>query len=482
MSDFRDGAFIVSPEQRRHITLLHGLAPHEQGTADAESLHSHLLNIAFEHRWSPRHLVHRVLCGDPRSHELLTPERNWLRLLKGGTPRQMKWGLNWNDDEGRDLLGSTTIALRWANALTWATGIEGLDAYTFRSLSFSAEISHVVTNEQRVCLACFDQDRREGRMPHGRLLWRLSCVTCCPVHKVALVKPACGAPADQRLKTAERVQHSGLCQDCGAIGLSCMSRESTRPNAGALWRAEQMAIVVAYLPRWAYVMARGTPRRVVHELIKRHGGVAGLARHAGIDTKSTLDWQDSRFGLLGLDALLAMAQAEGVSLLGLLADHEMDPRAEALPAERRPAASAIRRAMRHAIRKRNTSPAQLAWQLNITASVLQEQEDLYTQLVEEYRAFQFHRAEWADDDATFAAIRLATKLRKQGQPVTLRNASKLAGRIQLASLTGRALDVIRLSMDKPVCERPPRIELTERQHRLLEQRIEYLPVLDHYDW
>ena len=168
----------------------------------------------------------------------------------------------------------------------------------------------------RYCPLCF-QACPPGTMPHGRLIWCIAEVQCCPMHKVRLRDAQCGRSGGAA-SVRSPVLPDGICRDCGAIGHACFTDASVPCSEAELWVAEQVAAVIA---NQAGIEGAGVA--ATKQFLKRYSEEPGkslqrIATSAGVPISGL-----SRFVLrpgarLRLHTFLRIAAAERFALVDLL--------------------------------------------------------------------------------------------------------------------------------------------------------------------
>lgn len=223
-----DGMFFFEDEPVNVAPRLFRQPPAGLG-GNAESLISYLKRLAHKHRMSPRGFVEEHLGDEGQDHEPISLARDWLHR------------------NGQDLVGVSDRAATLADWFARNTGVSEVLQCGLSNLSPFICGQRLVTRESRVCLQCFDEDRREGRPMFERLLWRLEPVTVCDKHCCPLIAPRCqGERASHRSSPANL---PGVCLKCGSIGLKCSSEEEVAECTDAdLWVARQCRRLVEALP------------------------------------------------------------------------------------------------------------------------------------------------------------------------------------------------------------------------------------------
>lgn len=351
------------------VTPLYGLRPRGEATGDVESLYSYFLWLSNEHRLSAKKVV-----------------ADCLPAIAAGLPRLSMWkfGWGWEKEAGKDFIAAGKGSSCWSDLLTAATGQAGLERSTLNPLG-RLVWGDLSTDDERVCLLCLKADADAGMLPYGRLLWRMRAVSCCPIHRCDLVKPACGRPPAPSGRTI-RVKLSGCCSTCGSIAHRCTTTAHTEADGVELWRAEQCRQVIAAFPEIANAEARAAAIAV-----KRYcalpGAQTSLALRSGLAPSTLSRWLKVAGTRLAFEQLLDLCFTERLQLAALLAgrvEHCDTPGAHALPPRKKRSNVpvdhvAVRKALRDAL-KCNESVTQVAQRLRVDISTLARHRDLYDQV------------------------------------------------------------------------------------------------------
>ena len=278
-------------------TVLYGIRPRAEGTGDVESLFSYFLRLAHEHRLTPKKLVDVVL-----------------RDVVSQIPQLVHWKIGWGWDKsgGRDIVGSGLVTQRWVMALGVATGQTGLEPATMLGLAEHVS-GDLLAADDRVCLQCLREDMAGGRLPYGRLLWRMKAVSCCPIHRCQLVRPACGRGASTTRAQFARVKLSGVCNQCGSIGHRCTSTRADSVDDDEVWRAEQCRWLIAALPSIASADPRAVPQCIKAYCVEP-GALTSLALRSGATISVLSRWMNEPTARLSFDQLLDICGTERLDL------------------------------------------------------------------------------------------------------------------------------------------------------------------------
>ncbi len=186
-------------------TAFFPLTPQGFGTEDIEALDSYILRLATEHGVT-EYQFHRLLAW-------------WWNHAKSESQGELGRHVGYVSKIGYGKDIDTLI-----QALEKATGQEGLSGLT---LSAFRDIcgTHVGCQSRHVhywCPACLRDQTKEGLPAYEKLAWRLSVISRCRTHKLALESmcPSCGR---------NQLRHVDTWPDCSGCGESLISKEH-------LWR------------------------------------------------------------------------------------------------------------------------------------------------------------------------------------------------------------------------------------------------------
>jgi hypothetical protein len=276
-------------QHQRVATPLFNIEPRGAGTSQVQSLFDYIKTLAMAHRLSLPSIL-ELLFG--------------LLGKKLGDSRA-------RNNNGRRCQGITDMAQMLVDASTRATGRDDLVFTTM--LPFAGHLSaNFLISDPRFCPVCFSETP-EGQLPYTRLLWCLQPVQCCPIHKVKLVLPVCGAESKFG---GSRVTTEGVCSKCGAIGHHCNRAKPKKASDTDVWVANQVADLLnrakevqQALPQSARGFLRAycdRPGLSINRVATRSG--VGTLSHYLLDRNQTME----------LTAFLKIASSEGLSLVGLL--------------------------------------------------------------------------------------------------------------------------------------------------------------------
>jgi TniQ len=197
MTDIDNEWALVNPEPTLGIpkrSQLIRLAPCGLGTPFVESLGSYFLRLADAHGVSPQVMIREVVfphyytednkkswhCGDYwKKTTCITPGKH------------------------NEL---------WVHRLGELTRMDGLEGLTLGFLRGRVSNLGLTSVEGRWCPICFQEDRTGT--PYGQLLWAIDAVTCCPKHKIKLIRK-CDCKKDRSAR-ARYIKHlPQICSKCG---------------------------------------------------------------------------------------------------------------------------------------------------------------------------------------------------------------------------------------------------------------------------
>ncbi|WP_395055116.1 TniQ family protein [Polaromonas sp.] len=281
-------------------TILYGFAPRGIGTGEVETLHSHLLSLAYEHRVSPKRLV-----GDA-----LSP-------LWQNTTSSLCTQMSWSAHGGRLMMGSAATARFWVDILQAATGRDDLDRTTFLPIAHHLNGERLFFSGPRHCQKCFENDIESGQLPYHRLAWQVRVVDCCHIHGTALVASECGLPASDQVRDRARVKLSGSCAGCRSIGHKCIDTAANFSPASSLWKARQIADLIANFDLVSQVSSSKV-KAALREYHATHEGLSALARRSVIAKSALWRWLGNPQARFALPQYLKIAASEGFTLVGLM--------------------------------------------------------------------------------------------------------------------------------------------------------------------
>lgn len=417
-------------------TAFHGLMPQGATTWQVESLHSYILALAHSHFLSANVFVREGLA---------------LASAADGLDALPTWG--WDKGAGSTLLGVSDLAATLSRRFAALTGREEVLLTALAGLNRHICGQELIHPRERVCTKCLQEDVDQGRLPYSRLLWRVSAVSSCPLHRVRLTDAACGNQAGRsRASLFGRRRLSGSCGYCGSLGFQCICAPELPATEHEVWVAQQVGAVIQALPT-----VQQTNPLVMKDAVRaycgRTNGSVKLAVRIGVPKSQVSRWLRRSEHRFSLPCLLDMCASEGFELAKLLMG---DLARTAWPPEVRPERQrrqfkyhdhrVIEEALRHAI-DTGASISSVAERLGVDVSTLARHEELYAWLRDRNQALNQQLHADAQRAAVAEAEQVVLTLSRQGQTPTLRNASDATGsRWYPAQLRAVALHALRLRM------------------------------------
>jgi hypothetical protein len=387
------------------------------------------------------------------------------------------------------MIGTGGSARNWAKALGIATGNRYLAEGTLADLTDHISSTGLITDEERICLACVRDDAKSGGRPYERLLWRLGPITCCPVHKKRLVTARCGAKPSKAQDPYLRIKHPGVCCGCGSVAFTCISEPPSIATTVEVWHAQQSKELLNDIATDWPVRPEVLPlimKRVIKDHAQNTGGLQHFAERVGASKSNLSEWLGNERQRTSLAQLIDIAWVEGVSLAGLVQGRliKVNTPDGCRAPHRIPKVSkrvdhqALREAMKQAIQE-GRSASEVAHDMQVDLSTLAIHSELYT-------AMRGHTAlqQLADDTfrrsaAIAEARQMAEHLLNEGKPVTLRNASASGGDSWMPSqLRSQSLSVIARELscgETPACAKvgaQTRNMAIEAARELLSKRLD----------
>lgn len=429
--------FAAAPTKASHrTTAFHGLVPQGAGTWQVESLHSYILALAHSHFLSANVFVREGLA---------------LASAADGLDALPTWG--WDKGAGSTLMGVSDLAGSLSRRFAALTGREEVLLTTLAGLNGHTCGQELIHPRERVCTKCLQEDLDRGQLPYSRLLWRVSAVTACPLHRVRLKEAACGNQAGHsRASLFGRRRLSGSCGYCGSLGFRCICAPELPATENEVWVAQQVGTVIQALPK----LQQTNPlvmKDAVRAYCGRTNGSVKLSERIGVPKSQVSRWLRRPEHRFSLPCLLDMCASEGFELARLLMG---DLARTAWPSEVRPERQrrqfkyhdhrVIEEALQHAI-DTGESISSVADQLGIDVSTLARHEELYARLRDRNQALNQQQHADSQRAAVAEAEQVVLALSRQGQTPTLRNASDTTGsRWYPSQLRAIALHALRMRM------------------------------------
>lgn len=391
-------------------TLLYGLRPIAVGTRYCESLKSFVCRLANEHRLSPTQLVSEVL---------------WDRMPAMTRPNISR---NYNSLFGKQrLVAPGKLSEDMVDALEIATGAMHLRACTLAPLARTLNSSSITSASDRFCPICVRQ--RSDHPTYGPLLWSVEGVVVCPIHGVRLLDRRCGAAPASHLHFMNRKILPHVCDTCGSVGLRCVAGSARPASAIDVWKAIQVADLIAASPQRDERFSDATRVAGLEAIVERvaDGVPAVAARRLGFGKSQFWEWLKGK-NKPGLDAMLHMCALAKVTLVSTLSGNPEPcdapvpkPRQARRPTPKMPV-DLRRSALQNALQANPPrSLTSLSAELGFTAKQLRNDcRDLCQALVRRHR--EFARAESAARMAESRKIaqKAIRALERRGANPTLR--------------------------------------------------------------
>jgi hypothetical protein len=173
MSPFRRKLPGGWPEDAPPRSILYSLAPLGCSGEDRESLGSYLNRLCEAHDMTRGTLANTIV--GPVAEELLHVSAARMCRDIG----RAAYNLN--------VSSLTEQANQWAQCLNYLTHRENLQLYTLLPLKRLVSSFVLVSEKERFCPACHEEDERRGHERYERLLWCIDAATACPLHRLQLV-------------------------------------------------------------------------------------------------------------------------------------------------------------------------------------------------------------------------------------------------------------------------------------------------------
>ena len=397
-------------------TPLYGIRPQGAGGGAVESTHSYVLTLAHEHGLSANVFMRELL------------REASLRMFRHPVST---WG--WDKWSGLPMLTTGQKASAMAAELAALTGRTEVLFTNLAPLLNHIQGQALVSASERVCPSCLTEDIEAGRLPYGRLLWRMASVTCCPVHRTNLVATTCGSrPSDRPGCSFMRRRIGGSCGHCGSIGFKCLPPATEKVTANALWKAGQCAKIIAQLSDIQHSSPLFSKDAVRHYCSQTNGSVA-LAKRAGIEKSVLSRWLNVPAARISLPMLLSIAASEGFSVAGLMRG---DLTRTSLPrdvfpdrvARRHPRLDhgQIDRHLRAAVAA-GTTIAAVAKAVSASTSTLARHDEHYVKLRDAHQAREQERRSQEQSQALQHAEMVVRESLRLGVRPTLRRAAAVTG-------------------------------------------------------
>ena len=281
-------------------TLLYGIKPRGFGTGACESLMSYCSRLANEHRVGTRTLFKDVLKAS-----LVEQNKCWISI--DFTIKNKKFFIS---------MGTLTGGL--VSVLSEATGVSSLVNCTMLPMNGVLNSQGLLIKQERHCPLCL-QGANDIASIYGHLIWKISCLTACPIHGTQLVPSECGNPEQIPLGIEHRKILSGVCSRCGSIGYKCREENTVLTSEIEVWKAQQVAELIALFPSATQLFSKQNTIMGLKALAETfyEGKPAIAARQAGMHKSVLWGWMRRHY-LPSLGPLLDICLSVGVSLVSVM--------------------------------------------------------------------------------------------------------------------------------------------------------------------
>jgi hypothetical protein len=305
----------VTPPKVSSRSLLFHLKPVGIGTLLSESFTGYIARLARQHYTSVAALFDHCLA--PASNKSYLNLKNQ-KYLSGAFGRF--------SPATRSLNGLGATANDWVILLESLTKQSGLRYLTMLRWQNVLSEKSLCRFFRAWCPFCYEEQRESG-VVYDCLLWTLSTVEICPIHKRALTDrcPHC----HRQLNPLSSKSRPGYCCRCEKwLGHSRQAARSFIPNEldYKLWIANQMGNLIAAAPTMASDPPQERATRFVPACINvlSDGNVSDFARLVNVNKITVYSWCYDR-AVLRNDLLLKVCHATQVSLINVLTKDNVTP-------------------------------------------------------------------------------------------------------------------------------------------------------------
>lgn len=313
----------VTPPKVSPRSYLFHLKPAELGTALSESFTGYIARLATQHCMTVSALFDHCLA--PASNKFYLTSKEFPSVaFRSFSPAT------------RALNGFGATARDWVELLEKRTKQSGLRYLTM--LRWQNVLSeHSLSRIYRAwCPLCYEEQRESGVI-YDCLLWTLSTVEICPIHKRAFVDrcPHC----HRHLNPLSHKSRPGYCGGCEKwLGHSGKTLRSFNTNEldYKLWIANQMGELIAAAPTMTTDPPQERATKFVPACINvlSDGNVSEFARVVDINKITVYSWCYER-AVLRNDLLLKVCHATHVSLVDVLTKDNVTPNPDLVVRPRR---------------------------------------------------------------------------------------------------------------------------------------------------
>lgn len=394
--------------EERKTTPLYGLPLQRTEFGDPESIYSYVLRLAFEHRVIPLTLARSGLIS---RHDDVK-------------------GVLFMCRTGAGMLSNTEFAKTTCDIISTSTGVNNLQSGTMLPLRDVVAGHHLLACADRVCLSCIREDVRAKRKMFGRLLWRLDCVSCCPVHGERLVDVR-GCPVTEP-GSGKPVQMYGVCHRCASIGYSCRpaAELASEDDVETATLCRDLLAVASGLPPGYAATAKHALKMFSRDFL---GGYTAIASCAGIRKSLMSRFLNEPQARMQLSSLVNVAKVVGVSAVDLMrGDYvraSIAPKVHVARTQRRKRDTdhaGLRAALSQALDNDSITIAQLSKSLDVDRKLLLAADpQAYRVIVERNLKLLDASRGYRWNSALRRAVAMLRTLRGMGLKPNLKNASRL---------------------------------------------------------
>lgn len=298
---------------------LYCLEPLGVGTTWVESLTGYIARLAEAHCVSTAALFGRELIKLVKS-EYWQKIHGEKKLLKSGEDTILGYGFL---GQTPALNGAGETARDWIQVLETATLRSDLSSLTLIKWGGVLSTTSLVRSMRAWCPACYEERRQGGLIVYEPLIWSLSSVTSCSLHRRRL-QTTCDTCKRQYYPLSSR-SRPGFCSTCGNwLGSSIFpsSEDETISEAELKWQEWVINNISELLSASPTVKIQPTQETITKSLdvcINQNfeGIAAALSRAAQIPENTISNWR-GKYRRPKLGALLLICHKSQVSLLSFL--------------------------------------------------------------------------------------------------------------------------------------------------------------------
>lgn len=451
----------MTPPRRTAVSTLYGLEPKGLGTGQVQSAYDYLCSLAFAHRTTLTMVMKVTLSAADKSARQLCAREH----------------------DGMACHGTAALASSIVFGMQKVCGRGDVCCTTLTPLKEFIAGEALLHQERRFCPACFAATA-PGRIPHGRLLWRVKAVEVCPIHGTRLITAECGAPAQQQLPREQRPVLEGVCPRCGSVGRRCCAIAASEGTKEQWWVAKQVEGLVARQTEIAAFGLAAFKRAFNEKYRKVPGELRALANRCEVNSALLYRFVNQPAARISLGNLLRIAATDGYELIDLMLGRFVRSH-EGAPFQTAPR-------IRHKVpaswpeiaEKARSAAAQGMTKVEFVRTVGVHESSLRKHLPEHARALAQntlrHRQSVRSkkhEEQVVEVERVATKALERQLPLTLRVASELTGTVWYPSYPkAQVLAAVRCALSGKTYEEklPWSKGQRDRVNRLIErlQRVQ----------